>query len=62
MVNPEDKRTAIAHLRQAYSASERRTCGLVRQPRATQRYRVKPVADDGLRRSRARNRVLGTGG
>jgi putative transposase len=49
MVSPEDKRTAIAHLRQAYSASERRACGLVGQPRATQRYRVKPVAADGLR-------------
>lgn len=49
MVSPKEKRTAVVHLRQAHGASERRACGLVGQPRATQRYRSKPVEDNGLR-------------
>ena len=48
MVSPEDKRAAVAHLRQAHNASERRACGLVGQSRSTQRHRVKPVVEDGL--------------
>lgn len=49
MVSPQDKKAAVAYLRQAHAASERRACGLVDQPRSTQRYRHKPRPDDGLR-------------
>lgn len=49
MVSPEEKRTAVAHLQQVHGASERRACGLVRQPRSTQRRRAKPAVDDALR-------------
>lgn len=35
-------------IRQAHSASERRACGLLGQPRSTQRYQAKPKEDDGL--------------
>jgi len=49
MVSPEERRAAVAHLRQVHGASERRACGLVGQPRASQRYQCKPVLDDGLR-------------
>jgi len=49
MVSPEERRTAVAHLRQAHSASERRACGLVGQPRSTERHRRRPVKEDGLR-------------
>jgi len=37
MVSPQDRRAAVAHVRQAHGASERRACGLVGQPRSTQR-------------------------
>lgn len=49
MVSPQDKRTAVAHLRQEHAASERRACGVVGQSRSTQRYQQKPKVDDGLR-------------
>jgi putative transposase len=49
MVDPQEKRTAIARLRQEHGASERRACGLVGQPRSTQRYQRKTKTDDGLR-------------
>lgn len=49
MVNPQDKRTAVAHLRQEHGASERRACGLLGQLRSTQRYACKARPDDGLR-------------
>jgi putative transposase len=48
MVSPEAKRAAVAQLRQGYEASERRACGLLDQPRSTQRYRKIPAVDDGL--------------
>jgi len=48
MVSPEDKRSAVAHMRQEHGASERRACGLIDQPRSTQRYEAKPKPDDGL--------------
>jgi putative transposase len=54
MVSPEEKRAAVVHLRQEHGASERRACGLVGQPRSTQRYQLKPKADDGLRERVAR--------
>ena len=46
MVSPEAKRTAVAHLRQAHGASERRACGLVGQPRSTERHRSKPAGEE----------------
>jgi putative transposase len=49
MVSPEEKRAAVVYLRQAHTASERRACGLVGQPRSTQRYAAKPEPDDGIR-------------
>jgi putative transposase len=49
MVSPEEKRTAVGYLRQEHGASERRACGLVGQPRSTQRYHRKGKPDDGLR-------------
>lgn len=49
MVDPQEKRAAVTYLRQAHGASERRACGLVGQPRSTQRYRRKVKPDDGLR-------------
>lgn len=49
MVSPQDKRAVVAYLRQAHAASERRACGLIGQPRSTQRYERKGRADDGLR-------------
>ena len=48
MVSPEDKRAAVAHVRQAHRASERRACGLVGQPRSTQRYGARPKPEDTL--------------
>ncbi len=50
MVSPEDKRAAIAHVRQVHGVSERRACGLKGQTRSTQRYRAKTKAEDGVRR------------
>jgi putative transposase len=49
MVSPEEKRTAVGYWRQEQGASERRACGLVGQPRSTQRYDRKAKPDDGLR-------------
>ncbi len=49
MVSPEDKRAAIAHVRQVHGVSERRACGLTDQPRSTQCYRAKTKAEDGVR-------------
>src|SRR5690349_8164906 len=48
MVSREDKRAAVAHVRQLYEASERRACGLVGQPRSTQRYAAKQKPEDTL--------------
>ncbi len=48
MVSPEAKRAAVAQMRQVHSASERRACGLIDQPRSTQRYAAKPKLDNGL--------------
>lgn len=50
MVSPEAKRSAIAHVRQVHGVSERRACGLIDQPRSTQRYRAKTRTEDGVRR------------
>jgi putative transposase len=50
MVSPEAKRTAVAQMRQVHGASERRACGLIDQPRSTQRYAAKPKPDDGLQK------------
>jgi putative transposase len=49
MVSPQDKRAVVAYLRQAHAASERRACGLIDQPRSTQRYQRQARPDDGLR-------------
>ena len=38
MVSPEAKRAAVAQMRQVHGASERRACGLIDQPRSSQRY------------------------
>jgi len=48
MVSPEAKRAAVVHMREIYEVSERRACGLIKQPRSTQRYEAKPKPDDGL--------------
>jgi putative transposase len=48
------------HLRQEHGASERRACGLVGQPRSTQRYQLKPKPDDGLHERVARLAAVGT--
>ncbi len=42
MLSPEDKRSAVAHMRQEHGASERRACGLVGQPRSTEQYEANP--------------------
>lgn len=39
MVSPERKREAVLHLQESFCASERRACQVIKQPRATQRYR-----------------------
>lgn len=39
MVSPERKRQAVLHLQERCRASERRACRVIKQPRATQRYR-----------------------
>lgn len=49
MVSPEKKRAAVGYLRPEQGASEHRACGLVGQPRSTQRYHRKAKPDDGLR-------------
>jgi len=54
MVSPEAKRTAVAHLRQAHGASERRACGLVGQPRSTERQRRKPVSEEESLRNKVK--------
>jgi hypothetical protein len=65
MVSPEAKRTAVAQVRQTHGASERRACGLVGQPRSTERYTAKaPPADDLAKRLqnwRRNVRALATG-
>jgi putative transposase len=48
MVSPQERRAAVAHVRQAHRASERRACGLVGQPRSTQRYEAKTKPEDTL--------------
>src|SRR5437764_7320777 len=48
MVSPEDKRSAVAHMRQEHGASERRACGLIGQPRSTEQYEAKPKPEDSL--------------
>jgi putative transposase len=48
MVSPEDKRSAVAHMRQEHGASERRACGLIGQPRSTEQYEAKPKPEDPL--------------
>jgi putative transposase len=48
MVSPQDRRAAVAHVRQAHGASERRACGLVGQPRSRQRYEAKTKPEDTL--------------
>src|SRR5919199_4510982 len=48
MVSPQDRRAAVAHVRQAHGASGRRACGLVGQPRSTQRYEAKAKPEDTL--------------
>jgi hypothetical protein len=48
MVSPEDKRSAVAHMRQEHGASERRACGLIGQPRSTEQYEAKPKPEDTL--------------
>ena len=48
MVSPEDKRAAVAHVRRAHGASERRACGLVGQPRSTQRYEARAKPENSL--------------
>jgi putative transposase len=48
MVSPEAKRAVVAHMKQFFSVSERRACGLIDQPRYTQRYQGKLKPDDGL--------------
>ena len=55
MVSPKDKRAAVAHVRQAHGASERRACGLVGQPRSTQRYEAKAEAGGYLAHSALRS-------
>ena len=40
MVSPEAERAAVAHMKQFFNASERRACGLIDQPRSTQRYQA----------------------
>jgi putative transposase len=54
MVSPEAKRTAVAHLREAHGASERRACGLVGQPRSTERHRRRPIAEEETLRKKVR--------
>ena len=39
MVGPARKREAVTHLEGSLEVSERRACGVIAQPRATQRYR-----------------------
>ena len=50
MVSPQDRRAAVAQVRQAHGASERRACGLVGQPRSTQQYEAKTKPEDTLPR------------
>jgi len=62
-VSPERKREAVLHLQESFAASERRACRVIKQPRATQRYRGRRQEKDAplvaaLRRvSRARPRA-----
>jgi putative transposase len=48
MVSPQDRRAAVAHVRQAHGASERRACGLLAEPRSTQQYEAKTKPEDTL--------------
>ena len=48
MVSAQDRRAAVAHVRQVHGASERRACGLVGQPRSTQQYEAKTKPEDTL--------------
>lgn len=41
MVSPARKREAVTHLESRFEVSERRACQVVRQPRSTQRYRLR---------------------
>ncbi|QDV71894.1 IS2 transposase TnpB [Botrimarina mediterranea] len=45
-MSPSRKRAAVEELKRAFSASERRACKAIGQPRSSQRYRVKPRGDE----------------
>lgn len=49
MVKPGKRREAVAYLVQCHGQSERRTCGVLRQSRATQRYTSKARDQSPLR-------------
>ena len=46
MVGPARKREAVRHVEEVLEVSERRACGVIVQPRATQRYRGKQRGKD----------------
>ena len=46
MVGPARRREALVHLRQSLDVSERRACRATKQPRSTQRYRLKRLDKD----------------
>ncbi len=58
MVSPEEKRSAVAHLRQVHGTSERRACGLVGQPRSSDRS-LPSQAGNGRRFARASAKARG---
>ena len=45
-MSPSRKRAAVEELQRAFSASERRACKALSQPRSSQRYRSKPRGDE----------------
>jgi putative transposase len=46
MVGPARKRKAVVHVRQSLDVRERRACRATKQPRSTQRYRLKRLDKD----------------
>lgn len=47
-MSPSRKRTAVTHLQETFSVSQRMACDVLDQPRSTQRYAAVPAEDESV--------------
>ena len=45
-MSPSRKRAAVGELQTQFAVSERRACGVLDQPRSSQRYQSQPRSDE----------------